>query len=192
MFRRHGFTLIELLIVVAIIGILAAIAVPNFLNAQLRAKVTRAYSDMGAIGKALDMYRLDQNSFPTSNYVESYPKRALRRLTTPIAYMTALPVDAFRDSVAGQSSSFVSVSGPDYTYYMCDDTDVYDGPNTKGKPTRPADELKTFDWFMISPGPSPGKVWTFYNLSNGLKSEGYIYCSNSKEELNTGGSYSTR
>ncbi|HPA44913.1 MAG TPA: prepilin-type N-terminal cleavage/methylation domain-containing protein, partial [bacterium] len=94
--QRRGFTLIELLIVVAIIGVLAAIAVPNFLNAQLRAKVTRAYSDMGAIGKALDMYLLDNNAFPTSNYLETYPTRPFRRLTTPLAYMSGLPVDAFR------------------------------------------------------------------------------------------------
>ena len=61
---RSGFTLIELLIVVAIIGILAAIAVPNFLNAQVRAKLARVYSDLKALSTAIEMYKLDNNISP--------------------------------------------------------------------------------------------------------------------------------
>ncbi len=62
--RRYGFTLIELLIVVAIIGILAAIAVPNFLNAQVRAKIAKAESEMHSIITALESYRIDNNIYP--------------------------------------------------------------------------------------------------------------------------------
>ena len=62
--RPFGFTLIELLIVVAIIGILAAIAVPNFLNAQVRARAARAKSDIRTMENATMMYVLDNNKRP--------------------------------------------------------------------------------------------------------------------------------
>ena len=61
---NHGFTLIELLIVVAIIGILAAIAVPNFLNAQVRAKIARVHSELRSLSTAIDSYQLDNNQHP--------------------------------------------------------------------------------------------------------------------------------
>lgn len=60
--NRSGFTLIELLIVVAIIGFLAAIAVPNFLNARTRAIVSRVQSEMRAVNDACQMYFLDNNA----------------------------------------------------------------------------------------------------------------------------------
>ena len=64
--RFRGFTLIELLIVVAIIAILAAIAIPNFLEAQTRAKVSRAKGDMRSISLAVEAYRVDNNRYPNA------------------------------------------------------------------------------------------------------------------------------
>ena len=65
--REKGFTLIELLIVVAIIGIIAAIAVPNLLTAIQRSKRSRTVADMRAIGTALGSYNVDRNIFPNTN-----------------------------------------------------------------------------------------------------------------------------
>ncbi|HPA46799.1 MAG TPA: prepilin-type N-terminal cleavage/methylation domain-containing protein [bacterium] len=99
-----AFTLIELLIVVAIIGILAAIAVPNFLNARTRANVARAEADLRSLGNALEMYRLDNNSyvplFQTRNWPGGYDPNAicshrLLLLSTPIAYISSIPPEVF-------------------------------------------------------------------------------------------------
>ena len=120
---RKGFTLIELLIVVAIIAILAAIAVPNFLEAQVRAKVSRVKADQRSLATAIESYYVDNNNYPatdtseeqgTSGYgVNNVPNstpelRALptfRRkrddldglstLTTPISYISSYFPDPF-------------------------------------------------------------------------------------------------
>lgn len=62
-----GFTLIELLIVVAILAVLAAIAVPNFLLAQERALMSRDMANMRAIGIALQAYHVDHSDFPAAD-----------------------------------------------------------------------------------------------------------------------------
>jgi len=64
-----GFTLIELLIVVAIIGIIAAIAVPSLLSAIQRSKQKRSMADMRSIGTALETYQVDFNCYPTGSVV---------------------------------------------------------------------------------------------------------------------------
>jgi prepilin-type N-terminal cleavage/methylation domain-containing protein len=64
---KKGFTLIELLIVVAIIAILAAIAVPNFLEAQVRAKVSRVKNDQRTYATGVESYYIDNNQYPLSS-----------------------------------------------------------------------------------------------------------------------------
>jgi prepilin-type N-terminal cleavage/methylation domain-containing protein len=97
---KQAFTLIELLIVVAIIGILAAIAVPNFLNAQIRARIAKVRGDFHTAYTASEMYHIDNNSYP---YTADRPDQGgtacgrHRPMTTPIAYMPSALVDPFGD-----------------------------------------------------------------------------------------------
>ncbi len=67
--RQKGFTLIELLIVVAIIGIIAAIAIPNLLNAINRGRQKRTMADIRSLATAIESYAVDWNFYPTGNSV---------------------------------------------------------------------------------------------------------------------------
>ena len=125
---RFGFTLIELLIVVAIIAILAAIAVPNFLEAQVRSKVSRCRSDMRTIVTALESYQIDNNRYPPMADINVNPNplgtgfhsRTPSYLTTPIAYLTSLPLDPFVSTKVTFSNAVyppTSGIGQRYVYY---------------------------------------------------------------------------
>ncbi len=63
--KESGFTLIELLIVIAIIGILAAIAIPNLLNALQRGKQKRTMADIRNLATAIESYNVDNNFYPS-------------------------------------------------------------------------------------------------------------------------------
>ena len=94
--RTRGFTLIELLIVIAIILILIAIALPNFLEAQVRAKVTRAAADMRTIGIAMESYFTDFGLYPTDHEPDDILEfHGLYQLTSPIQYLITMPQDPF-------------------------------------------------------------------------------------------------
>ena len=110
--KAKAFTLIELLIVVAIIAILAAIAVPNFLEAQTRSKVTRVKADMRTIVVALESYRTDNNKYINPVWPQEDPGGSQqggwlymesdsgifgcgRQLTSPVSYLSSIPIDPF-------------------------------------------------------------------------------------------------
>jgi prepilin-type N-terminal cleavage/methylation domain-containing protein len=88
----RAFTLIELLIVVAIIAILAAIAVPNFLEAQTRSKISRVLADARSVATALEAYAADHGAYPPVLPDGAYNHLYIQyifQLTTPVAYMTS-------------------------------------------------------------------------------------------------------
>jgi len=94
--KSQGFTLIELLIVIAIILILIAIALPNFLEAQIRAKVTRVKADLRTIHTAMEAYLQDWNQYPPRSEDEFRPgANGLLQLTTPLKYLSEIPRDIF-------------------------------------------------------------------------------------------------
>jgi type II secretion system protein G len=81
-----GFTLIELLIVVAIIGIIAAIAIPNLLNAIDRGKQKRTMADIRSIGTAVESYAVDNNVYPVATTAAG-----LKTIVEAGAYMKNMP-----------------------------------------------------------------------------------------------------
>lgn len=64
--KQLGFTLIEIMVVVVIIGLLASLLVPNILGRGDEARVTAAQNDIRAIGTSLDLYRLDNSHYPST------------------------------------------------------------------------------------------------------------------------------
>ncbi len=62
---KKGFTLIELMIVVAIIGILAAIAIPNFLKYQAKSKQSEAKMNLGSLGTSAEAYHAEKDTYNT-------------------------------------------------------------------------------------------------------------------------------
>lgn len=167
--NRRGFTLIELLIVVAIIAILAAIAVPNFLEAQVRSKVSRVKSDQRTLATAVEAYSVDYNRVPVgwneclSNTPMCWGAGANKplatpliyaQMTTPVAYVTSVPSDPFVEKgMIGTKNAYVK--GTPFEYHSIRDSYAHYSANVPAVPDGfKAAAGKGFSWLMFSIGPS--------------------------------------
>jgi prepilin-type N-terminal cleavage/methylation domain-containing protein len=194
---RSGFTLIELLIVIAIILILIAIALPNFLEAQIRSRVAAAQGDMRSTAVALESYAVDWRgkypwaaaledlSLPAQPPAEVFECFLPALLTTPNKYLTTLFPDPFTAYIQGGSHQEL----PAPFHYNEEETckrlgeplfinlltfHVYEG------------QVRSAKYYLFSHGPDgdhdesldgtePGFETKRYSPTNGTKSNGDIY-----------------
>ena len=188
---RSAFTLIELLIVIAIVLILIAIALPNFLEAQIRAKVTKAKGEIRTVATALESYQIDWREYPwAAEYpdldVPAFPPAEPIELhlptvlTSPVAYMAELPADAFNNLSADGSDLELAVP----YHYTEEETD-----ERLGEPELVAEltvalfnRIRSARYFMLSHGPDndhdefeAGGETAIFSPTNGTKSNGDIF-----------------
>ncbi|MDX2174869.1 MAG: type II secretion system protein [Candidatus Sumerlaeia bacterium] len=189
--EQRAFTLIELLVVVSVLAILAAIALPNFLEAQTRAKASRVLADFSALRTAAEAYHVDQNRYPRMTwgadpYFDAYTgyDRVDEPIwgtmgywiTTPTAYITKFDIlDPF---TRGKDIRFDAIL---YTYHDLRTIRYVEQFNQYDVPSREYVEQELGEYFFLSLGPdgdsgSRGAFAFFlpYDPTNGSASEGNI------------------
>ncbi len=199
-----GFTLIELLIVVAIIAILAAIAVPNFLEAQTRSKVSRIRADIRTVATGLESYAVDNNKYPVPRCI-AFQQRGNRfsaaqfipggahaatgggqvgGLTSPIAYLSSSKLkDVFAVGVFDSEHDDLSYQNIDYWYnpgvLNAEAGNPTNLSSLDGLPGIPPGYFKTIYGGFKSGSLGPDKTYTGgrhpYDPTNGTISPGDIF-----------------
>jgi prepilin-type N-terminal cleavage/methylation domain-containing protein len=132
MSRARAFTLVELLVTVGIIALLAAIAIPNMLEAQVRSKVARVKNDLRTLATGLEAFHADNRAYPEvlppPGEIELGGAWLLKPLTTPVAYLSSLPPDPF--------------------------------PPVEPEPLMPPEGRKTYHYTSSPIPPEPAKIWS--------------------------------
>lgn len=114
--NKKGFTLIELMIVIAIIAILAAILVPNFVKARAQGQLTACKSNLKNIGTAAEMYSADHNGrYPTAQ--TDFTKAGGQ---SGSGYLKVLPMCP---TTPDKGYHYAAQSNPDFYYVYCADAD---------------------------------------------------------------------
>ena len=201
--KLRGFTLIELLIVVAIIAILAAIAVPNFLEAQTRAKVSRIRADLRSLATALESYFIDNNAYPVytvitansanadlnlSNDAQNMPTFRIRLagdeffgVTTPRSYITSFLSDPFAIT-RGLAFAYYTDTAGWVTWSLGPDSDENNGGGSVSSDLGPGNAYETVYTSTIAQpsttliageNTGAGNSYT-YDPTNGTKSGGDV------------------
>ena len=186
---KRGFTLIELLIVIAIILILIAIALPNFLEAQIRAKVARVKGDERTIVTAMETYFLDFGNYPDDEDPDDISENGLAQLTSPIKYLESIPVESFAiagsllDPRTSETGWEMASTGNSVRIAHMYPTETNHGIHAYGLASFGPDLNDDFpcgDPWPLCAIQDPcnrggdGAGWTDYNPTNGTKSNGDI------------------
>ena len=116
--REHGFTILELMIVMTVIGILAALSVPSYRQATVKAREAVLMRDLFTMRDLLDQYRADKGRYPEE----------LKRLVTA-GYLRTIPLDPFTRSATTWQEIFEATEGGVY--------DVHSGSDLVGTDSKP-------------------------------------------------------
>lgn len=134
---------------IAVLAIVAAIVAPNFLEANIRSKVSRSRADMRSLAVALESYYVDYNVYPAK----------YSQVTTPVAYMTMIPADPFAPT-PGDPHKFAS-KGEGWIIWGCGPDQVF--------------QITPEDYDDASTSPTDRLYQLSYDPTNGMVSYGDIW-----------------